>query len=206
MQSKYRGLFLAILLVVVGVLAFNMFYEPEQQQAKYTREATRKTIDLANTEFVRNLKHGNSFVNLYFGGTWFPMVMPIQENYQGLLKEKIVFLREEENINDYSELVVLDTYTTEAFPNISSFLKKHAQTLNKKNKNGRIKILHDGTKGIMYQWAVIDKESQKTQYMEFGWVEMTNEGLLSVKYINKGTNNLEMQRQKAIKFFSTFVN
>ena len=42
--------------------------------------------------------------------------------------------------------------------------------------------------------------------MEFGWVEMTNEGLLSVKYLNKGTPDLELQRQKAIKFFTKFAN
>ena len=76
--------------------------------------------------------------------------------------------------------------------------------MQKKNPDGKVKIMHDGEKGIMYQWVIPD-ENGKTKYLEFGWVEMTDEGLLSVKYVNKGTENLELQRQRAIKFFTKFV-
>ena len=41
----------------------------------------------------------------------------------------------------------------------------------------------------------------KTKYLEFGKVSLTNEGILSVKYINKGNQNLERQRQRCIKLF-----
>lgn len=167
---------------------------------RYTRESSRDTIKLSRTEFIQNLKHGNSLVDKYLGGHWMPIPVPIDEKYEGLLKEKVVFLKMDETLSNYTELFVLDTYTADAFPNISSYLKHHAKELHKKNPKGRVKILHDGDKGIIYQWAVI--EDEKTTYLEFGKVEMTDEGVLSAKYINKGTENLEFQRQCAIKLFT----
>lgn len=204
-NKKYKVFFGIIIALIIGMMGFAFFHNSGTgDSTKYTREASRKTITLSNTEFIRNLKHGNSYVDKFFGGHWSPMIMPINEKYQGLLKEKVVFLRDEQEITNWTELVVLDTYTDAAFPNVSTYLKKHARELQKKNPDGKVKIMHDGEKGIMYQWVIPD-ENGKTKYLEFGWVEMTDEGLLSVKYVNKGTENLELQRQRAIKFFTKFV-
>ena len=198
-DKLYKGVLAAAGLAAVILLGVNTM-QSDGGNEKYGREASRATIKLAETEFIQNLKHGNSLVDQYLGGTWMPVPMPINEKYQGLLKEKIVFLKDSEQMNNYSELVVMDTYTAEAFPNISTYLKHHARELEKKNPDGRIKILHDGEKGIIYQWAII--KDGTTKYLEFGKVEMTDEGLLSVKYINKGTEDLEHKRQCAIKLFT----
>lgn len=200
-NKKYKILLAAVSAGVIGLVGYNLVGGPNMsKQSAYTREASRDTIKLANTEFLQNLRHGNSLVDKYFGNQWLPLPMPIKPEYDGFLKEKVVFLRTDQQIDNYTELVVMDTYTSDAFPNVSSYLKQHAKELNKKNPDGKIKILHDGNKGIIYQWAVI--KDGKTEYLEFGKVEMTDEGVLSVKYINKGTDNLEHQRQCAIKFFT----
>lgn len=201
-DRKYKILIAIIALLAIILVGVNVFYKGHGISDKYTRESTRKVTDLGNTEFIKNLQHGNSYVPKFFGGHWSPMVMPIKDEYKGLLKEKIVFMKEQNTFTDWDELLVFDVYTNNAFPNISSYLKKHAQELHKNNPDGKIKILHDGDKCIIYQWAII--KDNKTKYLEFGKVEMTTEGLLSVKYINKGTDNLESQRQKAIKFFTKF--
>ena len=201
MDKKYKAMLTAAAIGAVGIVGFNIFVSNhDEQKTTYTREATRDTIKLSETEFLQNLRHGNSLVDKYFGHQWMPIPMPINEKYEGLLKEKVVFVRSDESLEKYSELLVLDTYTSDAFPNISTYLKHHAKELNKKNPDGKIKILHDGDKGIIYQWAVI--KDGKTEYLEFGKVEQTDEGVLSVKYINKGTENLEHQRQVAIKLFT----
>ena len=202
-NEVYKKIFTGIVIATVGVMGFNMFYSKSDnnQKPNYTREQTRDTIDLAKTEFVHNLKHGNSFVDAYMEGNWTPMVMPIQEKYKDLLKEKVLFIKDGETLTDYTEAVVMDIYSTDAFPTISSYLKHHSKELQKRNKDGKIKILHDGDKGIIYQWALFD-ENKNTTYLEFGKVEKTNEGILSIKYLNKGTKNLEHQRQCAIKLFT----
>jgi len=201
LDKKYKVMLTAAAVGVAGVLGFNIYSSYHgSQNGQYSREATRETIKLSQTEFLQNLRHGNSLVDKYFGHQWMPMPMPINEKYEGLLKEKVVFVRTDESLDKFSELLVLDTYTSDAFPNVSTYLKKHARELEKKNPEGRIKILHDGDKGIIYQWAII--KDGKTQYLEFGKVEQTDEGVLSVKYINKGTPNLEHQRQCAIKLFT----
>ena len=202
-NEVYKKIFAGIVIATVGVMGFNMFYSKsdDNQKTNYTREQTRDTIDLAKTEFVHNLKHGNSFVDAYMEGNWSPMVMPIQEKYKDLLKEKVLFIKDGETLTDYTEAVVMDIYSTDAFPTVSSYLKHHSKELQKRNKDGKIKILHDGDKGIIYQWALFD-ENKNTTYLEFGKVEKTNEGILSIKYLNKGTRNLEHQRQCAIKLFT----
>ena len=179
-----------------------MFYsKDDSQKQNYTREQTRDTIKLSQTKFIHNLKHGSSFVDSYMGGNWTPIVMPVQDKYKDLLKEKIVFIKDGETITDYTETVIMDIYSNDAFPTVSSYLKHHAKERQKRNNDGKIKILHDGDKGIIYQWALFD-ENKKTTYLEFGKVEATDEGILSVKYLNKGTENLEHQRQCAIKLFT----
>ena len=202
-SETYKKIFAGIVVATIGVMGFSMFYSKsdDNQKANYTREQSRDTIDLARTEFVNNLKHGSSFVDAYMGGNWTPMVMPIQEKYKDLLKEKVLFIKDGETLTDYQEAVVMDIYSTDAFPTVSAYLKHHAKELQKRNKDGKIKILHDGDKGIIYQWALFD-ENKKTTYLEFGKVEKTNEGILSIKYLNKGTENLEHQRQCAIKLFT----
>ena len=201
MNKKYKAMLMAAAVGAVGVIGFNLFSGgPTDKKPTYTREATRATVKLSETEFLQNLRHGNSLVDKYFGHQWMPIPMPVNEKYEGLLKEKVVFVRSDESLEKYTELLVMDTYTSDAFPNVSSYLKQHSRELNKKNPDGKIKILHDGDKGIIYQWAVI--KDNKTEYLEFGKVEQTDEGVLSVKYINKGTDNLEHQRQVAIKLFT----
>ena len=201
-NETYKKIFAGVLLATVGVMGFSMFYSTnDNQKQNYTREQTRDTIKLSETKFIHNLKHGSSFVDTYMGGNWTPMVMPVQDRYKDLLKEKIVFIKDGETITDYTQAVVMDIYSNDAFPTISSYLKHHAKELEKKNKDGKIKILHDGDKGIIYQWALFD-ENKKTTYLEFGKVEATDEGILSVKYLNKGTEDLEHQRQCAIKLFT----
>ena len=201
LNKKYKSMLIAAAIGAVGIVGFNLFMGVSgNNQHTYTREATRDTINLSETEFLQNLRHGNSLVDKYFGHQWMPIPVPINEKYEGLLKEKVVFVRSDESLEKYTELVVMDTYSSEAFPNISTYLKQHARELHKKTPEGKIKILHDGNKGIIYQWAVI--KDGKTEYLEFGKVEQTDEGVLSVKYINKGTPNLEHQRQCAIKFFT----
>ena len=201
LDKKYKVMLGAAMVGIAGIIGLNIYSgQHNTQNTQYSRESTRDTTKLASTEFLQNLRHGNSLVDKYFGHQWLPMPMPINEKYEGLLKEKVVFVRTDESLEKYSELLVMDTYTSEAFPNISTYLKKHAKELNQKNPDGKIKILHDGDKGIIYQWAVI--KDGKTEYLEFGKVEQTDEGVLSVKYINKGTDNLEHQRQCAIKFFT----
>lgn len=201
LDKKYKVMLGAAMVGIAGIIGLNIYSSQHNtQNTQYSRESTRDTTKLASTEFLQNLRHGNSLVDKYFGHQWLPMPMPINEKYEGLLKEKVVFVRTDESLEKYSELLVMDTYTSEAFPNISTYLKKHAKELNQKNPDGKIKILHDGDKGIIYQWAVI--KDGKTEYLEFGKVEQTDEGVLSVKYINKGTDNLEHQRQCAIKFFT----
>ena len=182
-MGKYKGV---IILIVVGILVLvgiQLFVPSSGDKVaqKYTRESSRQTVKLSESEFIINLRHGNSFINDYFGSNWNPLPMPIKNQYKDLLKEKVVFLKEGDTFSDYKELIVFDTYTADAFPNVSTYLKHHA-------------------KGIIYQWAII--ENDKTTYLEFGKVEMTDEGVLSVKYINKGTDNLENQRQAAIKLFT----
>lgn len=201
-MGKYKGV---IILIVVGILVLvgiQLFVPSSGDKVaqKYTRESTRQTVKLSESEFIINLRHGNSFINDYFGSNWNPLPMPIKDQYKDLLKEKVVFLKEGDTFSDYKELIVFDTYTADAFPSVSAYLKHHAKELERKNPAGKIKILHDGDKGIIYQWAII--ENDKTTYLEFGKVEMTDEGVLSVKYINKGTDNLENQRQAAIKLFT----
>ena len=201
MNKKYKVMLAAAGIGLAGVAGFNILAgNTGTQKQAYTREETRSSTKLSQTEFLQNLRHGYNMVDKYFGHQWMPMPMPINEKYQGLLKEKIVFLRSDQQLTNYTELLVMDTYTRDAFPSVSSYLKQHAKELHEKNAEGRIKILHDGDKGIIYQWAVI-KEG-KTEYLEFGKVEQTDEGVLSVKYINKGTKDLEHQRQVAIKFFT----
>lgn len=201
-DATYKKIFAGVLIATVGVMGFSMFYSKDNNQKQnYTREQTRDTIKLSQTKFVHNLKHGSSFVDSYMGGNWTPMVMPIQDKYKDLLKEKIVFIKDGETITDYTQAVVMDIYSNDAFPTVSSYLKHHAKELEKKNKDGKIKILHDGDKGIIYQWALFD-ENKNTTYLEFGKVELTDEGVLSVKYLNKGTKDLEHQRQCAIKLFT----
>ncbi len=203
-SSRYKKLFAVVVALGIGLVGYNAFAPNNNANStKYTREQTRQTTKLAETEFIINLKHGNSYVNHFFGHSWNPLPMPIKDKYQGLLKEKVVFIREDQTLQNYTELVTFDIYTNQAFPNVSEFLKHHARELEKRNKDGRIKILHDGEKGIIYQWITTDANG-KTNYLEFGKVEMTDEGLLSVKYINKGTKDLEHQRQCAIKFFTKF--
>lgn len=200
MNKKYKAMLIAAAVGAIGIIGFNLFAGTHTQKETYTRETTRETVKLSESEFLQNLRHGNNLVNKYFGNQWMPIPMPVNEKYEGLLKEKVVFVRADESLEQYSELFVLDTYTSEAFPNVSAYLKQHAKELNKKNPEGKIKILHDGNKGIIYQWAVI--KDGKTEYLEFGKVSMTDEGVLSAKYINKGTDNLEHQRQCAIKLLT----
>lgn len=201
-NELYKKIFAGVLLATVGVMGFSMFYsKDDSQKQNYTREQTRDTIKLSQTKFIHNLKHGSSFVDSYMGGNWTPIVMPVQDKYKDLLKEKIVFIKDGETITDYTETVIMDIYSNDAFPTVSSYLKHHAKELQKRNNDGKIKILHDGDKGIIYQWALFD-ENKKTTYLEFGKVEATDEGILSVKYLNKGTENLEHQRQCAIKLFT----
>ena len=201
MNQKYKAMLVAAAVGAVGIIGFNIFVGGSGSlQQTYTREATRDTIKLSETEFLQNLRHGNSLVDKYFGHQWMPVPMPVNEKYEGLLKEKVVFVRSDESMEKFTELIVMDTYSSEAFPNVSTYLKQHAKELNKKTPEGKIKILHDGNKGIIYQWAVI--KDGKTEYLEFGKVAQTDEGVLSVKYINKGTADLEHQRQCAIKFFT----
>ena len=198
--SRYKFFIIAIIVILVAIIGLQ-FYSTESNKKVYNRETTRATIDLNNTEFVQNLKNGKSSINEYLGGYWYPLPIEPKEEHKDFLIEKMLFLRTDEAPDRYTELVVFDTYSKEAFPNVSSYLKRHAQELKKQNPKGRIKILHDGTKGIIYQWA-IKGEDGKTAYLEFGKVEMTTDGVLSIKYINKGTANLEVQRQKAIKLFT----
>ena len=201
-NELYKKIFAGVLSATVGVMGFSMFYsKDDSQKQNYTREQTRDTIKLSQTKFIHNLKHGSSFVDSYMGGNWTPIVMPVQDKYKDLLKEKIVFIKDGETITDYTETVIMDIYSNDAFPTVSSYLKHHAKELQKRNNDGKIKILHDGDKGIIYQWALFD-ENKKTTYLEFGKVEATDEGILSVKYLNKGTENLEHQRQCAIKLFT----
>lgn len=200
-EKSYKIIFGLIIVAIIGIIGFQFYPTSDTNKDAYTREQTRDTIKLSDTEFLRNLKHGNSYIDKYFGGNWTPMVMPIQDKYKNLLKEKVVFLKDEEQLDSYTELVVMDIYSTDAFPTVSAFLKHHAKELEKQNKDGRIKILHDGDKGIIYQWALFD-DNNNTTYLEFGKVEMTDEGLLSIKYLNKGNPELEHHRQSAIKLFT----
>ena len=202
-NNKYKKMLTAAAIGGGLLLGFNLFAGTHgSDKPTYTREASRATVKLAESEFLQNLRHGNSLVDKHFGHKWLPLPMPVKEKYDGFLKEKVVFVRTDESLEKYTELFVMDTYTSEAFPNVSSYLKQHAKELHKKNPEGKIKILHDGDKGIIYQWAII--KDGKTEYLEFGKVEQTDEGVLSAKYINKGTPDLEHQRQCAIKLFTTF--
>lgn len=191
-----------IILAIVGIsLIPSNSSSSKSNDYKYVRDAGRKTIDIANTEFAKSLKNGDFLINKYLGGKWIPFVMPIDKKYEDILKEKLVFSRVDESPTNFTELVVIDTYDEKTFPNISNFLKKHAEELQKKNPNGKIKILMDNSKGIVYQWIIKGIDNQ-VNYLEFGRVEKTNEGILNIKYINKGTTNLEEQRRNMIKVFS----
>lgn len=198
--ARYRFFIIAIAVILVGIIGLQ-FYTSETKSKTYNRETTRATIDLNNTEFIQNLKHGKSSINEFLGGYWYPLTVEPKEQHKDYILEKILFIRTDETPTNFTELVVFDIYSKDTFPNISSYLKRHSQELKKQNPKGKIKILHDGTKGIIYQWATKGADG-RTDYLEFGKVEMTTDGVMSVKYINKGTENLEIQRQKAIRLFT----
>lgn len=205
MNSRHKKL-LFVSIGVLVILMVAMFLLPGGKKLgrpKYDKEAMRQTISLERTEFYHAFTEGKSAVNKYMGDFWVPMPVPVPEKYQKSMSEKIVFFRSNENPKDNHEMIIVDTYQPDAFTGVAPFLKTHANSLQKKNKNGKIKILHDGQKGIIYQWRVPDKDN-KTAYMELGYVGMSDNGVFSVKYINKGTENLELMRQRALKLFGAF--
>ena len=188
-----------IILIAIGV----MYLMPNKQIANegYNRESTRTTVDLQNTDIIKELRDGNAPIDGFLGGHWDIMYVPIEGKYEGFLKEKFVFLKRGSDLNNWSELVVFDLYEPKAFQNVSSYMKTHAQELEKKNADGRIKVLHDGDKGIIYQWRLAGANEEETTYLEMGKVEQTKDGVFSIKYVNKGTADLEDQRKRAIEMF-----
>ena len=190
---------LIIILIAIGV----MYLMPNKQIANkdYNRESTRTTVDLQNTDIIKELREGNAPIDGFLGGHWDIMYVPIEGKYEGFLKEKFVFLKRGSDLNNWSELVVFDLYEPKAFQNVSSYMKTHAQELEKKNADGRIKVLHDGDKGIIYQWRLAGANEEETTYLEMGKVEQTKDGVFSIKYVNKGTEDLEDQRKRAIEMF-----
>ncbi len=201
MRPIYKLMAGFIALAIALTIGF-MLFTPERKvnRPKYNREASRVNIDISQTEFYQNMKHGRSSINEHMGGVWMPMTMPIPEQYKDYLSEKIAFIPMGESMINYKQVIIMDIYTQQAFSSVSSYLKKHAQELNTKNPAGKMKILHDGSKGIIYQWRIADSED-KTTYLEIGKVAKTDEGVFSVKYINRGSPNMEMQRQRIFKFF-----
>ena len=171
-----------IILIAIGV----MYLMPNKQIANegYNRESTRTTVDLQNTDIIKELRDGNAPIDGFLGGHW-----------------DIMFLKRGSDLNNWSELVVFDLYEPKAFQNVSSYMKTHAQELEKKNADGRIKVLHDGDKGIIYQWRLAGANEEETTYLEMGKVEQTKDGVFSIKYVNKGTEDLEDQRKRAIEMF-----
>ncbi len=199
-MERHKPLISGALIVVIAVSAF-YFFMPSMRpgKPKYERETSRAVVDVTQTEFYQDLKRGKSDVNAVMGGQWVPIPMPIPEKYSGKLLEKLIFIPASETITNFSEAIVMDTYAHEAFPTVSSYLKIHARELHDKMPNGKIKVLHDGSKGIIYQFRV-PGENDTTEHIEIGKVSITNDGVFSVKYINRGTKDLETKRQRFFKF------
>ncbi len=201
MNERLKPLVIILVLVIVAVGGFYFFIpKHEAGRPKYEREASRATVDIAQTEFYRRLKQGKSSVNDTFGGQWMPVPMPVADKYKDFLIEKLIFIKMPESINNYKQAIVMDSYSEKAFTSVSTYMKTHAKELREKNPKGKIKILHDGSKGIIYQWR-IPNDDGSTKLIEIGKVCMTDDGVFSVKYINKGTSDLEQQRQRAFRFF-----
>ena len=201
-MDRHKPLILGAVILVIAVSAFYFFMPSVRpSKPKYERESTRVTVDVTKTEFYQELMRGKSSINSMMGGQWVPIPMPIPERYNGKLVEKLLFLRANETITKFTEAIVMDTYSHEAFPTVSSYMKVHARELHDKMPKGKIKVLHDGAKGIIYQFRVPDeKDKDKTEYIEIGKAAITDDGVFSVKYINKGTADLEAARQHFFKF------
>lgn len=199
-MERYKPLILGGLVLVIAVVIFYAFMPSMRPgKPKYERESSRAVVDITKTDFYQDMKRGKSSVNAVMGGQWVPLPMPIPEKYEGKLIEKLVFVRATETITNFTEAIIMDTYSHKAFPTVSSYLKVHARELHDKMPKGKIKVLHDGTKGIIYQFRV-PGENDSTSYIEIGKASITEDGVFSVKYINKGTENLEDQRQRFFKF------
>lgn len=203
MKSKRVKVLAGIILaLLVGIIGMMFFWNPQSKENKYTHDTTRQTIDTSQTDFFTSIKNGKPVINDIMGGVWVSKELPVAEKYKDVIKEKIAFLPQGTDEQTAKEAFLFDTYDQKAFPTVSSYAKRHAEELEKKNPKGKIKVLHDGDKAFIYQWRVPD-ENNKTVYLELGKVELTNDGLLAVKYINRGSDNLEAQRRRAINLFGT---
>lgn len=206
MEAKTKSKFKIALIVIVALVAviFGMtaLWHPSDNNGKYTHDATRQKVDVSQSEFVKSMEDGKPVINDVMGGKWQSQNLPIKEQYKDVLKEKVAFVPEGKTMKDTKEVFIFDTYDSKTFPTVSSFAKRHAEELNKQNPKGKIKVLHDGDKAFVYQWRIAD-DNNKTVYLELGKVELTTDGIMAVKYINKGTENLEGQRRRALNLFGT---
>lgn len=199
-KSKFKLAAIIIVVLVVGIIGMMFLWQPGNGSGKYTHDATRQTVDASQSEFVKSIEEGKPVINDIMGGSWMYKSLPVKEQYKDVLKEKVAFIPEGTTLATSKEVFFFDTYDTKAFPTISSFAKKHAEELHKQNPNGKIKVLHDGDKAFVYQWRLADADN-KTTYIELGKVELTTDGIMAVKYINKGADNLEGQRRRALNLF-----
>ena len=201
-QSKIKLAVVGIIILVVGIAGMMFLWHPSANTDKYTHDATRQKVDVSQSEFVKSIQEGKPVINDVMGAKWVSQNLPIKEQYKNALKEKVAFIPEGTTLKDAKEVFIFDTYDSKAFPSVSAYAKRHADDLHKKNPNGRIKVLHDGDKAFVYQWRLAD-DNNKTTYIEIGKVELTTDGIMAVRYINKGTDNLEGQRRRAINLFGT---
>ena len=201
-QPKFKLAIIGIVVLVIGIAGMMFLWNPGDNEDKYTHDSTRQKVDVSQSDFVRSIENGKPVINDVMGAKWDSKTLPIKEQYKDVLKEKVAFFPQGQDLKSSKEVFIFDTYDLKAFPTVSSFAKKHAEELRKQNPNGRIKVLHDGDKAFVYQWRLADSNN-KTTYIELGKVELTTDGLMAVKYINKGTDNLEGQRRRAINLFGT---
>lgn len=201
-QPKVKLAVVIIIILLVGIAGMMFLWHPATNTDKYTHDATRQKVDVSQSEFVKSIQEGKPVINDVMGAKWVSQNIPIKEQYKDSLKEKVAFIPEGKTLQNTKEAIFFDTYYSKAFPTVSAYAKRHADDLQKKNPNGKIKVLHDGDKAFVYQWRLAD-DNNKTTYLELGKVELTTDGIMAVRYINKGTENLEGQRKRVINLFGT---
>lgn len=199
-----RKIVVIVLVIVVAIGGYFAFKPKDNNRishSKYTMDIAREEVDFKETAFYKTMKDGRyDIINKTMGGNWMIIPMPLNETKSKYIDEKIVMFKANETLEKYTELIVVDIYNDEAFKSIGGFAKHHGKRLLEKNPKGKFQILADQPKFLVYQWIETD-ENKKIKNFELGKVEMTRYGLITFKYVNKGTEDINVKRNRALKMF-----
>ena len=150
-QSKFKLAIIGIVVLIIGIAGMMFLWNPGDNEDKYTHDSTRQKVDVSQSDFVKSIENGKPVINDVMGEKWDSKTLPIKEQYKDILKEKVAFYPQGQDLKS----------------------------------------------------SKVADSNNKTTYIELGKVELTTDGIMAVKYINKGTDNLEGQRRRAINLFGT---